>query len=824
MEQLLHECNLTEQQTRIFEQKSCDAIYISMKKLKDAAVKARGDLEEEYRLLLKAGELANIIRRSPRLASWDLGTKTLFHADYGKVVDQASNLQAVLQKKYESLQIRRDQLDRAASIEAEKKSETTAAFRAHRPLITPRELVRRVENDDPKKSAIIFDIRQNQADAIFYSRSEMITVIQVPYDILNSSLTFNDLRNNLSVNQRALLPRISGCDYIVLMDDDSPELANGSPKPGTKASALFKALLTLSYTSSDIRPRERPLFMEGGFRMWKMHWPTYTKKEQPLSARSTPSDSVDDAISKYAANYTDLSHITYPDLTALPPGSREPPVRVAQQPAIPPRPPMFPQEPEVPLPRPGFGVYTPNIPQRPTLPPTSERPGAPIFSPNPTTVVPPPPPVSTQKPSPEVPIFPDRTSKPSMGPPERPTIRFRKKDPSPTRQNGGGEVKRPPLLDRSSKPATHQMSKEYEVQLLSIYEQMQMQIRRMSRESSTPNPGATGLFNMGNTCFMSATLQCLFQTPGLPEVFSKRTFASKVNTESRMGSKGIISAGFAALMDSIWEGKMEAIKPSRFLQLFADTVSSVLSDGRQHDASEFQIFLLDALHEDTNMARRISFEQNYRGGANIKREATDFIEKQRQFSNSPVNQIFGGLSVSEIRCQTCGESSATFEESTIISVELTSTRECTLDSCLKSHFSETVLDGDSRWNCPKCKTPRASTRRSKLWSLPKVLVIHLKRFALFNGDFEKNSAAVTFDPQRFDVRPYLHESAAPDRPYYKLYATTIHNGRLNSGHYTSVAAHLRADRWLRFDDESVRPISSFSVDPSLAYILWYKRC
>ncbi|EFP08319.1 hypothetical protein CRE_06198 [Caenorhabditis remanei] len=357
-------------------------------------------------------------------------------------------------------------------------------------------------------------------------------------------------------------------------------------------------------------------------------------------------------------------------------------------------------------------------------------------------------------------------------------------------------------------------------------------IDERTRSRGSGNPGAVGLYNMGNTCFMSATLQCLFQTPGLSDVFTKKTFITKVNTHSRLGSKGIISAGFASLSDTIWNGTYTAIRPSRFLppiplffqQLFAEEVYKALNDGRQHDASEFQIFLLDALHEDTNQAARIGFEQNYRGGQAIREEAADFLKKHYMFTASPVNRILGSISVSEVRCLTCHESSATFEENTIVSVEIVSTSSCSLDNCLQSHFSTTKLEGDSCWNCPKCKQPRPSTRTSKLWQPPTVLIIHLKRFSMFNGDFEKNTAQVSFNPENFNISPYLHEAASRERTNYKLYAATLHNGRLNSGHYTAVASHLKSERWHRYDDETVTPCEKYQVNQSLAYILFYKRC
>uniref|UniRef100_A0A1I7V318 Ubiquitin carboxyl-terminal hydrolase n=1 Tax=Caenorhabditis tropicalis TaxID=1561998 RepID=A0A1I7V318_9PELO len=832
MEQLLSQSSLTEQQTRMYEQKSLDVIFKSMKSMITHAEKARGDLEEQYRLLILAGELANVMRKKATFSVWsrDTANASLFKANYEKIVEDASKLQSVLKIKYESAQVRQDKKDRAAAYEAEKRAVPTSApatMRSLRPFIAPRELIRRVEVGDEtkkgetKKSALIFDLRQNQSDAIFYDRSEMITVIQVPYDLIDSTLTFQTLRTNLAVTQRTLLARLSNSDYVVLMDDDNPELVNNSPAPKTKMSFLFKALTLYNHSE---RPKERPMFMEGGFKLWKDQYPMYTKNEQPLSARSLPSDDLDQVIVAYHKYYSEVADIRYPDLmlnpirNELPPGQPSSPPK---QPIIPPRP-QIPPEPLQEPPKPGMGVYpTPTIPQRPTLPPFFERPGPPIFNTGTTEAI------SKPLPPQPAPVFPvpDRTSKPTTFP-ERST------DQPPTlldpRQNGGGDIKRPPLLDRGTKPTNTTISKENEIPIVSIYEQMTMAIERSIDERTKSRgpggPGTVGLHNMGNTCFMSATLQCLFQTPGLPEVFTRRAFVSKVNTESRLGSKGVVSAGFASLVDTIWIGKYAAIRPARFLQLFADEVYRALNDGRQHDASEFQIFLLDALHEDTNQAKRIGFEQNYRGGNSIRDEAKDFLRKHYQFSSSPVSRNLGSISVSEIRCLTCGESSATFEENTIVSVELKSITSCSLDTCLRSHFSPTKLEGDSCWNCPKCKQPRASTRTSKLWQPPPVLIIHLKRFVLYNGDYEKNTAAVTFEHARLDIRPYLHEAATTDKPFYKLYATTLHNGRLNSGHYTAVASHLKNDKWHRYDDETVRACDKFDVDPSLAYILFYKRC
>jgi ubiquitin C-terminal hydrolase len=99
---------------------------------------------------------------------------------------------------------------------------------------------------------------------------------------------------------------------------------------------------------------------------------------------------------------------------------------------------------------------------------------------------------------------------------------------------------------------------------------------------------------------MNSALQALFNTPGMRVIFNGQKFINFINARNNAGSKGAITACFTALMDSVWSGHYNAIRPDRFLQVFAKDVNPEFADRRQHDAQEFQMLLLDALHEDTN--------------------------------------------------------------------------------------------------------------------------------------------------------------------------------------------------------------------------------
>jgi ubiquitin C-terminal hydrolase len=98
-----------------------------------------------------------------------------------------------------------------------------------------------------------------------------------------------------------------------------------------------------------------------------------------------------------------------------------------------------------------------------------------------------------------------------------------------------------------------------------------------------------------------------------------------------------------------------------------------------------------------------------------------------------------------------------------------------LRECLKHHFTTIILDGPSKWNCPRCKQAQRTQRSTHVWSLPPVLVICLKRFAHKNGEFVKNNVEVDFDINNLDMSAYIHKNAyttLDQKPIYQLYAIT----------------------------------------------------
>ncbi|KAL2102270.1 hypothetical protein ACEWY4_001438 [Coilia grayii] len=145
-----------------------------------------------------------------------------------------------------------------------------------------------------------------------------------------------------------------------------------------------------------------------------------------------------------------------------------------------------------------------------------------------------------------------------------------------------------------------------------------------------------------------------------------------------------------------------------------------------------------------------------------------------------------------------------------------------LNDCIELFTTKEKLGAEDPWYCPNCKQHQQATKKLDLWSLPPVLVVHLKRFSYSRYMRDKLDSLVDFPIRDLDMSEFLiNPNAGPCR--YDLIAVSNHYGGMGGGHYTAYAKNKDDDKWYYFDDSSVSPASEDQIVSKAAYVLFYQR-
>lgn len=194
-----------------------------------------------------------------------------------------------------------------------------------------------------------------------------------------------------------------------------------------------------------------------------------------------------------------------------------------------------------------------------------------------------------------------------------------------------------------------------------------------------------GLANLGNTCFMSATIQCLGHTHQILQYFLSGSFMDDLNRDNPLGTGGVLAVEFAKLLREIWVDNSQTSSsrlygpPNHIVypRCFKSTVgrfAEQFSGYDQHDTQEFATYLLDALHEDTNrISKKPYIEKPEQGENETDQEAADKAwDLHLQRENSRVLEQFMGQVKSRVKCceEKCGRVSTTFDPIMYLSVPI----------------------------------------------------------------------------------------------------------------------------------------------------------
>ncbi|XP_024983525.1 ubiquitin carboxyl-terminal hydrolase 24-like isoform X2 [Cynara cardunculus var. scolymus] len=350
-----------------------------------------------------------------------------------------------------------------------------------------------------------------------------------------------------------------------------------------------------------------------------------------------------------------------------------------------------------------------------------------------------------------------------------------------------------------------------------------------------------GLINSGNTCFLNATLQALLSCSAVVQLFQ----GLKTHDIHKTGYPTL-----AAIVEFISEFKMPAgasskdmnhmqvgrpFSPAMFevvLKNFTpDVPSSISGRPRQEDAQEFLSFIMHQMHDELLKLEGQSSSASGNGSSLVSSIEDDdwetvgpknksAVTRTQNFAPSELSAIFGGQLRSVVKARG-NKASATVQPFLLLHLDISHEAVSTIEDALRLYSMPETLD---EYRTTSGKAGVVTARKSvNLLTLPKIMILHLKRFGYGTNGSTKLHKSVRFPLELVLSRDLLVSPATEGGRKYALISSVTHHGReASKGHYTADACYP-SDQWFRFDDASVTAIGTNKVLHDQAYILFYRK-
>lgn len=329
-----------------------------------------------------------------------------------------------------------------------------------------------------------------------------------------------------------------------------------------------------------------------------------------------------------------------------------------------------------------------------------------------------------------------------------------------------------------------------------------------------------GLPNLGNSCYINCILQCLYSCNEITKYILDTKFIQIPCKNNLLVCH--TKQNFFKFYKKFLEEYNDSEK-----NLY-DSLSNLRNITHQNfnntdpqDAHEFLVYLLDKLDECLRIENP-TFTKALHNFYNIpknhpKEERIYFSQRQWYIflkkNYSIITENFYGLYKNSIICRGCLTKEEKFEPFLILTLPIQN-KDNTILNCI-TKFQHAILIKDRK--CDHCKDTKDAIQYTKIWKLPKILIIHFNRFCNENiMNVSKNNNPIHL-PISHTFIEYNYKGVV-----YDLYGFVEHYGNINQGHYVSTIKNSN-NEWINLNDLFISKIDITKFPTNHLYILFYKR-
>ena len=376
-------------------------------------------------------------------------------------------------------------------------------------------------------------------------------------------------------------------------------------------------------------------------------------------------------------------------------------------------------------------------------------------------------------------------------------------------------------------------------------------IRNLNPKPEFDTPTLIGLNNIGATCFMNATLQCLSQTYLLTNYFLHKKDRDRVynNNFSKENPNSLqLCPFYYELLKELWlkDGK-KSVSPNDFMKTL-EQMNSFFKKGQPGDSKDFIIFILEQFHKELKKSVNNKTEiESTALNQYDKNNALNYFFNEFQQECSIIADIFFGFTETTNECMNCKNIYSSQNRQNPICYNYGNfnclifpleevknmknkmninnaiqmyNNSVSIYECFYYYQKSEYFTGQNQNYCNLCKKLCDSIYTCRIFSSPQILILILNRGRgnIYNVKLDFN--------EEIDITQFVLQKDTPQLTY-NLYGVITHIGKSGpDAHFIASCKSPINNRWYRYNDAIVSPINNVQkevIDFGTPYILFYQR-
>ena len=343
-----------------------------------------------------------------------------------------------------------------------------------------------------------------------------------------------------------------------------------------------------------------------------------------------------------------------------------------------------------------------------------------------------------------------------------------------------------------------------------------------------------GLNNVGSTCFMNATLQCLLHISELNLYFLNEypndynILRTKNSSSETMGN---ISLAYYNVINEVYLKSIQCnnnyyMNNNSFApNEFKETLGKYNSQFRYYEANDSKdliLYLLQTFHEELNYFGDQPFPVNLLRPNQLNRADTfNYFNNTYNIQNfSIVSKLFYGTYENIIKCCNCNKMYFSYQKFEFISFSTYNYRNGIFNiyNGFQDNQAIQYLQGNNKYFCPSCQNLYDGETCCKIITPPSKLIINID----YGKNKINNVKQLIFD-EMIDITSFINFDFGK-KIIYQISGVCTHLGSSGpTGHYIAYCRNKQTGMWYNFNDSFVRLCDKNEIYRGSPYLLVYEQ-